>query len=71
MRSGGFQPLFYFGGAQTPVNLNLSPCMYDGSHESFSDNKQVCANKLIRLQYKKRSPVHVLPSGQNIGVQKY
>ena len=71
MRSAGFQPLFFFGGAQTPVNLDLQPSMFDGSHESFSESKQVDANKLIRMQRKKRSPVHVLPSGVNIGVQKY
>jgi hypothetical protein len=71
MRSAGFQPLFYFGGSQTPVNLDLSPNMFDGSHESFSESKQVDANKLIRMQLKKRSPVHVIPNGVKIGVQKY
>jgi hypothetical protein len=71
MRSAGFQPLFLFGGSQIPVNLDLQPSMFDGAHESFSENKQVDANKLIRMQRKKRSPVHVLPSGANIGVQKY
>ena len=71
MRSAGFQPLFYFGGSQTPVNLDLSSTMFDGSHETFSESKQVDANKLIRMQRKKRSPVHVLPGKLQIGVQKY
>ena len=61
MRSTGDQPLFLFGGSQTPINLGLSPSQFQGSHESFSQAKQVDAQKLMALQKKKRSPVKVLP----------
>ena len=72
MRSGGDQPLFYFGGAQTPVNLGLSPSQFQGSHESFSQKQQVDAQKIQKLTMKKRSPVKVLPGGiGSLGVQEY
>ena len=29
--SGGFQTPFFFGGAQTPINLGLSPSSFSGS----------------------------------------
>ena len=29
--SGGFQKPFFFGGAQTPINLGLSPNSFSGS----------------------------------------
>ena len=63
MKSGGDQPLFLFGGSQTPINLGLTPSQYQGSHESFPQSKQVDAAKLISLMKKKRSPVRVLPGG--------
>jgi hypothetical protein len=63
MRSGGDQPLFFFGGSQTPVNLSLKPSQFQGSHESFSQSQQVDAGRLQQLQKKRRSPVHVLPGG--------
>ena len=63
MRSGGDQPLFLFGGSQTPVNLGLTPSQYQGSHESFSQARQVDAARLISLEKKKRSPARVLPGG--------
>ena len=60
-RSSGFQPLFYFGGAQTPINLGLAPNQDQGSHESFYQHKQVDAQKYKMLIHKKTSPVKVLP----------
>ena len=63
MRSGGDQPLFLFGGSQTPVNLGLTPSQYQGSHESFSQSRQVDAQRLQMLEKKKRSPARVLPGG--------
>jgi hypothetical protein len=61
MRSTGDQPLFLFGGSQTPINLGLTPSQFQGSHESFPQARQVDAAKLMALQKKKRSPVKVLP----------
>lgn len=63
MRSGGDQPLFLFGGSQTPVNLGLRPSQYQGSHESFPQSRQVDAQRLQMLEKKKRSPARVLPGG--------
>ena len=63
MRSGGDQILFFFGGAQTPINLALKPSQFQGSHESFSQSQQVDAGRLQQLQKKRRSPVKVLPGG--------
>ena len=31
LRSGGFQPPFYFGGSQVPTDLNLKPGTFSGS----------------------------------------
>jgi hypothetical protein len=71
MKSGGDQPLFFFGGAQTPVNLGLTPSQFQGSHSSFSQKQQVAAQTLQKLTNKKRSPVKVLPGGVgNLGLQK-
>ena len=61
MKSGGDQPLFYFGGAQTPVNLGLTPSQFQGSHSSFSQEHQVDAQTVPKISMKKRSPVKVLP----------
>jgi len=72
MRSSGDQPLFYFGGSQTPINLGLKPSQFQGSHETFSQKQQVDANKVIKLTKQKRSPVKVLPGGVGrLGVQTY
>lgn len=63
MRSAGEQPLFLFGGSQTPVNLGLTPSQYQGAHSSFSQSRQVDAQRLQMLEKKKRSPARVLPGG--------
>ena len=55
--------MFFFGGAQTPINLALKPSQFQGSHESFSQSQQVDAGRLQQLQKKRRSPVKVLPGG--------
>ncbi len=72
MRSTGDQPLFYFGGAQTPVNFGLKPSQYQGSQQSFSQAQQVDANTVIKLTKQKRSPAKVVPgSVGRLGVQTY
>jgi hypothetical protein len=49
-KSGGFQTPFFFGGAQTPINLNLPQTIYSGSgvylrEPIMPDNKKILVNK--------------------------
>lgn len=39
MTSGGFQPPFYFGGAQTPLALNLTTSKPDTTAYNFTSDK--------------------------------
>jgi|694.fasta_scaffold04525_2 hypothetical protein len=49
-KSSGFQTPFFFGGSQTPINLNLPSTIYSGSgvflkEHSMPDNKKIQYDK--------------------------
>jgi hypothetical protein len=49
-KSAGFQTPFFFGGAQTPINLNLPSTIYSGSGihlkgHNMPENKKISLDK--------------------------
>jgi hypothetical protein len=60
MLSGGYQPLFYFGATQTPINIGLAPSQFQGSRQIIPQDKQVDFQTYSRLLSKKQSPVRLL-----------
>jgi hypothetical protein len=51
-KSAGFQTPFFFGGAQTPINLNLPSTIYSGSGihlkgHNMPENKKISLDKGI------------------------